>query len=189
MDVLFLGLREFGLLAAEFSLGLGELHVFAGAGAGTEIRSDSDLATMAKTLKRRFAGGVGGVVDGAAEAELDVALGGVLDDIACVGQGTGEAFEFGDYQCVAGTVCGKGLLKSRAFAVSSGETVVDVGQVVRDADRLEAGLLRDEVVCALCGDAGMLDQTRRHVSSVVFVSANRDSLSGRLCANLGSLNF
>ena len=77
---------------------------------------------------------VGGVVDGSAQAQLDVALGEVLDDVPGVGQGSGQAVELGDHQGVPGAARGQGLLQSGAFAVASGEPVVDVDQVVRDPE-------------------------------------------------------
>lgn len=152
----FLGLRQFGLLAAKLALGLGDLHAFAGAGAD-EV--GFEFGDHGQDVEEEFADGVGGVVDGSAEAELDVAFGEIFDDVAGVGQGAGETVEFGDHEGVAGAACGEGLLESRAFAVPSGETVVDVDQVLRDAEGLESGLLGTEVLL-VGGDAGVPDQVR-----------------------------
>ena len=87
-------------------------------------------------------------MDESAEAEFDVALGEALDDVAGVGQRSGEAVERGDGKGVAGAARGEGLLESGAFAVASGEPVVDVGQVVRGTEGLEACLL-GAVSCAV----------------------------------------
>jgi hypothetical protein len=48
------------------------------------------------------ADGVGGVVDGPADAELYIALGEVFDDVPRIRQGAGEPVEFGDDEGVAG---------------------------------------------------------------------------------------
>jgi hypothetical protein len=151
--VFFLGLGEFGLLSAELSLGLGDLHAFAGAGAGAD-EVGLEFGDHGQDVEEEFADGVGGVVDGSAEAELDVPLGEVLDDVACVGQRAGEPVQLGDHQGVADPAGGEGLLESGALAVSSGEAVVDVDQVVRDSERLEAGLLGAEVLL-VGGDSGV----------------------------------
>lgn len=78
---------------------------------------------------------------GSAEAEFDVALDEVLDDVACVGKGSDETVQLGDHEGVAGAAVGEGLLEPGAFTVSSGEAVVDVDQVMRDAEGLESCLL------------------------------------------------
>ena len=70
-EVFFLGLREFGLLAAEVSLGLGDLHAFAGSGAD-EV--GFEFGDHGQDVEEKLADRVGGVVDGSAEAEPDVAL-------------------------------------------------------------------------------------------------------------------
>jgi hypothetical protein len=155
-EVFFLGLRELGLLAAEPALGLGDLHAFAGSGAD-EV--GFEFGDHGQDVEEKLADGVGGVVDGPSKAELDVALGEVLDDVARVGQGTGEPVELGDHEGVAGPAGGEGLLESGAFAVPAGEAVVDVDQVVQDPECLEACLLRGEVLL-VGGDTGVPDQVR-----------------------------
>jgi hypothetical protein len=157
-EVFFLGLGELGVLAAELALGLGDLHAFAGAGAGAD-EVGFEFGDHGQDVEEELADGVGGVVDGSAEAELDVAFGEVFDDVACVGQGTGEAVKLGDHQGVAGAAGGEGLLESGAFAVPAGEAVVDVDQVVRHAEGLESRLLRGEILL-VGGDAGVPDQIR-----------------------------
>lgn len=79
-EVFFLGLGELELLAAEFALG--DLHAFAGAGAD-EV--GFEFGDHNQDVEEELADGNGRVVDGSAEAELDVALGEVFDDIPCVG--------------------------------------------------------------------------------------------------------
>ena len=61
----FLGGGELGLLAAELALVLGDLHAFAGAGAD-EI--GFEFGDHGQDVEEEFSDGVGGVVDGSAEA-------------------------------------------------------------------------------------------------------------------------
>lgn len=70
------------MLAAELALGLGDLHAFAGSGAD-EV--GFEFGDHREHVEEEFTDGAGGVVDGSAEAELDVAFGEVLDDVPCVG--------------------------------------------------------------------------------------------------------
>lgn len=155
--VLFLGGGgELWLLAVEPALGLGDLYAlprFSSDEIGFEFRDHG------KHIEQEPADVVGGVVDIVAEAELDVALGEVLDDVAGVGQEAGEAVELGDHQRVPGPACGQGLVESGAFAVPSGESVVDIDQIVGNAERLEPRLLGGEVLL-VGGDAGLPDQIR-----------------------------
>ena len=65
-EVFFLGRGELGLLAAELALGLGDLHAFAGAGAD-EV--GFEFGDHGQDVEEEFADGVGGVVDGSAEAD------------------------------------------------------------------------------------------------------------------------
>jgi hypothetical protein len=155
-EVFFLGGGELGLPAAQAALGLGDLHAFAGSCAD-EV--GFEFGDHGQDVEQESADGVGGVVDVSAEAELDVALGEVLDDVAGVGQGAGEAVELGDHQGVPGPACGQGLVQSGAFTVPAGEPVVDIDQLVGHAERLEPGLLGGEVLL-VGGDAGVPDQVR-----------------------------
>lgn len=136
-DVLFLAGGEPGLFAAEFSLGLGNLHAFAGT---DEV--GFEFGDRGQGIEEAFAGGVGGVVNGSSEAELDV---------ACVGKEAVEPVEFRDLEGVAGAVGGEGLLKFGSFAVPSGESVSDVDQAIRVVDELEvwvtAGGLTQRLWC------------------------------------------
>ena len=108
-------------------------------------------------VEKEFADGVCGVVDGSAEAQLDVALGEVLDDVTGIGQGMGEAVQRGDHQGVAGAADGQSLVESGAFAVPSSEPVVDIDRIVGNVERLEPRLLGGEVLL-VGGEAGLPDQ-------------------------------
>ena len=102
----FLGFGELGLFAAQPALGLGDLHAFAGAGAD-EV--GFEFGDHGQDVEQQPADGVGGVVDGSADAELHVAFGEVFDDVPRVGQGAGEPVELGDDEGVAGPAGGEGL--------------------------------------------------------------------------------
>lgn len=153
-EVLFLGGGELGLLAAQPALGLGDLHAFAGTGTD-EV--GFEFGNHGQDIEQQPADGVGGVVDGSAQAQLDVPLGEVLDDVPGIGQGTSEPVELGDHQGVPGPARGQGLCQSGTLAVPAGESVVDIDQVLGNAECLEACLLGAEVL-GVGGDAGVPNQ-------------------------------
>lgn len=70
---------EFGLFAAEPSFGLGDFHALASAKAREVGLEFSDHR---EDVEQQSTDGVGGVVDGAADVELDAAVGEVFDDVA-----------------------------------------------------------------------------------------------------------
>jgi len=76
-EVGFLSGAELGLLPAEPTFGAGDLHPFAGAHAG-EV--GLELGHHGQHVEQEPADGVGGVVDGAAEVELDLASGELVGD-------------------------------------------------------------------------------------------------------------
>jgi len=78
----FLLATELGLLAAEPSFGFGDGHPFTGTGPG-EV--GLELGDHGQDGEQQPADGVGGVVDRAAEVELDAAGGELVDDVAGVG--------------------------------------------------------------------------------------------------------
>ena len=142
-EVSFLAFAEFGLFAAEQAFGLGDLHAFAGAGAD-EVRFK--FGDHGQDVEKQPADGVGRVVDGSADAELDVPFGEVFDDVPRVGQGPGEPVEFGDGEGVAGSDGGQGLPQSRPFPVPARQPVVDVDAVFGDAEAGEAVPLRGQIL-------------------------------------------
>ena len=155
-EVLFLGGGELGLLAAQPALGLGDLHAFPGPRAnevGFELRDHG------QHVEQQAADRVCGVVDVPAQAQLDLALGEVLDDVPGIWQGAGQAIELGDHQGVPGPAGGQGLVEPGAFAVPAREPVVDIDQIIRHAECLESRLLGGEVLL-VGGDAGIPDQVR-----------------------------
>jgi hypothetical protein len=81
--VRFLARVEFGLAAAQPALGLRHAHALL---RRSRMRSDSNSATIARTLNSQSPDGIGRVVHRAADAELDLAIGQVLEDVARVRQ-------------------------------------------------------------------------------------------------------
>jgi len=139
----FLARAELGFFTAEPAFGFRDLHAFAGPGAdevGFEFRDHG------QDVEKQPAHGVGGVVDGSAEAELHLPLGEILDDVPGVRQGSGEAVEFGYDEGVAGADRCKGLAKTRPFLVSAGQTMVDVDPVFGDAQDSESVALGGKVL-------------------------------------------
>jgi hypothetical protein len=100
---------------------------------------------------------VGLVVHGAAEVELDLAAGEIVDDVARVGQRAGEPVELGHDERVAGAAGGERLAQAGTVAVGAGEAVVDVDALGGHAQRFEAGPLGGEVLF-VGGDARVADQ-------------------------------
>jgi hypothetical protein len=113
----FLAFAEFGLFAAEPAFGFGDLHAFAGSGAD-EV--GFEFGDHGQDVEEEPADGVGGVVDGAADAEFYFAFGEVLDDVPRVRQGTGEPVELRDDEGFAGPDGGKGLPQTRPLPVPAG---------------------------------------------------------------------
>jgi hypothetical protein len=137
----FLAFGEFGLFAAEPAFGFGDLHAFAGA---DEV--GFEFGDHGQDVEEQPADGVGGVMDGSADAELHVPFGEVFDDVPGVGQGPGEPVEFGDDEGVAVPDGGEGFPQSRSFPVPAGQAVVDVDQVFGDAEGGEAVPLGGQVL-------------------------------------------
>lgn len=117
-QVRLLGRLELGLLAAEPPLGLGHCHPFAGPGPG-EVRLE--LGDHREHGEQQPADRVVRVVDGAADVESDAAGGEFVDDVAGVGDGSGEPVELGDDQGVAGSAGGQCLAKAGPGSVGAGE--------------------------------------------------------------------
>jgi hypothetical protein len=95
-------------------------------------------------------------VHGAAEVQLDRALGELVGDRARVGERAGEPVELCHDERVPGAACGERLVQSGAFAVGACQAVVDVDALRGDAERLQAVALRGELLL-VGGDAGVAD--------------------------------
>jgi hypothetical protein len=107
-------------------------------------------------------------VQGAAEAELDVAVGELVNDVARVGQRAREAVEFGHDERVAGAAGGERFAQAGPVAAGAGEPVVDVDALRVDAKRLEAVALGGEVL-GVGRDARVADQQAGHTRESVPV--------------------
>ena len=117
---------------------------------------------MCRLLKIRPYDRVGRVVHGAAEVELDAALGEVIDNVPGVRQRSSEPVELRDNERVACAAGGERLAQARAVAVSAGQAVVDVHALRRYAERLQALALGGEVL-RVGGDACVADLQLGHV--------------------------
>src|SRR5271165_6938364 len=123
---------EFGLLAFELAFGAGDGHAFAGA---EPEQVDLEFGEGGQDVEEHLAEGVGGVVDGAAEGELDAAGDEGVADVAGVGDGAGEPVELRYDEGVAGADGGQRLVQAGSRATGASEALVEVDPVVRDAER------------------------------------------------------
>ncbi len=99
------------------------------------IRSASNSATMASTLNSSRPTGSVGSCTRAAEAELDLAAGQLVGDVARVGQRPREPVELSDYQRVAAARhAASASPQPRPVAIRAGQAVVDVDAVRLDAE-------------------------------------------------------
>lgn len=78
--------------------------------------------------------GPGGIIDGTAEVQRDLLNGQARCDGGGVGHRTGEAVEFGDDECVAGTAGGNGLIQAGAVTGAPTESMVCVDPILGDAE-------------------------------------------------------
>jgi hypothetical protein len=81
------------LFTAESAFGFRDLHAFACPGAD-EV--GFEFGDHGQDIEEESSDGVGGVMDGPADAELCVPFDEVFDDVQRIGQGPGEPVEFGD---------------------------------------------------------------------------------------------
>ena len=74
-------------------------------------------------------------MDRAAEAELDVTLGQLIEDVAGVGQRSGEPVQLGHHEGVARSAGGEGQSETWTVAVGAGQAVVEVNAVIAYSQR------------------------------------------------------
>ena len=153
----------------ELALGAGDGHAFAGA---EPEQVDFEFGEGGQDVEEHLAEGVGGVVDGAAEGELDAAGDQGVADMAGVGDGAGEPVELGHDEGVAGTDGGQGLVQAGTGAAGAGEALVEVDPVVRDAERGQGLALGGEVLQD-GGAPGVADEFA-HPGSVPFSPRSPD---------------
>jgi hypothetical protein len=122
--------RQLGLLAFELSLRASDGHALVGA---EPEQVDFEFGERSQDVEEHLAEGVGWVIDGAAEGELDTAADKGVADVAGVGDGAREAVELGHDEGVAGTDGGQGLVQTGPRAAGAGEALVEVDPIVRDA--------------------------------------------------------
>ncbi len=149
---------QLGLLAPQPALGLGDSHPLP----GTEPDEVAlELGHHGQHVEEKPTHRVRRVVDGAAQTELDLPPGEVLDDGPGVGQRPRQSVELGDDEGVAGATGGQRLAQARPLAVGAGQALVDLGPVSADAERGQSISLGGEILF-VSRDPGISDQQRIH---------------------------
>jgi hypothetical protein len=85
-------------------------------------------------------------VHGSADVELDSASGQIVDDVAGVGQGSGEPIELGHHQSVTVAADGECLAQSGSGSGGASEPVIDVDPFRFDAHAGQSITLGGEVL-------------------------------------------
>ena len=110
------------------------------------MRSDSNSATIARTLNSsRPTGSVGSWTE-PPRLSLTPARGELVDDVAGVRQRPGEPVELGDHERVASTARGECLAQPGPGAVGAGQAMVDVDPVRLNPECGEGVTLGGEVL-------------------------------------------
>ncbi len=130
------------------------------------MRSDSNSATMARTLKSsRPTGSVGSY--GPAQIETHLSNRESVGDRPCVRKGPCQPIELGDNQRVALSTGGQGLAQARPFAIGARESMVNVDPIGSHSERGQAVALGSEVL--LIGRySGVSDEERCHSAPPVM---------------------
>ena len=108
-------------------------------------------------IEEEPADGIGGVVDGASDAELHVLRSELVDDVFRVSEGTRQPVEFGNHQGVPASARGKGFPKTRSSSVGAREAVVGIDQGGSHAQSFQGVLLGREILF-VCGHACISNQ-------------------------------
>lgn len=97
-EVGFLAGAELRLPAALPTTGASHLHTLAGS---HPDEVGLEFGDHGQDVEQQPADGVGGIMDGSAEVELDLAGGELVSDVASIGEGAGEPIELGHHEGVA----------------------------------------------------------------------------------------
>lgn len=95
----FLRFGKLGLLPSQAALCLGKGHAFSGVDFDEVC---SELRNHCEEVEQESADEIGGVLDGAAPAQLDLGVSEVIGNVVGVPHGSGETVEFVDSRGVAG---------------------------------------------------------------------------------------
>ena len=131
-----LSVGEFGLLAAQFPLGAGNIHSLAGAQAD-EI--GFELGEGGEDIEEHLSHGIIRVVERPAEGQFHASFPKLVGDGARIWDGPCEAVEFRHDQRVAFAHGGEGLVEAGSGASGTGEAVIGVDAILGDA-QLQEGL-------------------------------------------------
>ena len=105
-----------------------------------------ELRDHGENVEKQPSDGVGRIVDGAAKAELDIAFGELVQDVASIRQRPCQPIQLGHHQCVAGSAGGQRQCQTGPVAVSAGQAVVDIDAIIADAERMQAVALGGEIL-------------------------------------------
>lgn len=82
-EMCFLRFGELGLLSAELALCLGDGDPLTGA---CSYQICLEFGDHGQNIEKKLTHGIGGITDGAADAEFDLAAGEFIDDVLCIAQ-------------------------------------------------------------------------------------------------------
>ena len=131
-EVRLLPRGELGLLATQPPFGPGDGHALPSPGPSEVGFKFSDHA---EGREQQPADRVCRVVHRATDVETHAAGGEFVNDVACVGNGPGEAVELCHDERVAAAAGGERLAQSGSVSVRAGQAVVDIDPLRVDAER------------------------------------------------------
>ena len=153
---------EFGLLAAQFPLGAGDVHALAGAHAD-EI--GLELGEGGEDIEEHLAHGIARVVECPARGQSHALFLKLIGNGAGIRDGPCQPVESRNDQRVPFTHGGEGLVEAGAGAGRAGETVIGVDAILGDTE-LQEGLPLGGQILPVGGTAGVSDERCRHGGSV-----------------------
>ena len=153
-----LSVGQFGLLAAQFPLGAGDSHAFAGAHAD-EI--GFELGEGGEDIEEHLSHGIVRVVERPAEGQFHAAFPKQVGDGAGIRDGPVQPVAFRHDRRVSLAHGGEGLVEAGAGAGGAGEAVIGVDAILGDA-QLQEGLALGGRTLPVGGTARVSDEGCRH---------------------------
>jgi hypothetical protein len=150
----FLAVVELGLLAAEMSFGLSDLHAL------SRPQPDEigfELSHHGKDIEEQPSDRIVGVVDGPAQVEAHLSDRQLVGNCPRIGKGTGQSIELRDDKGVALTTRGQGLTQTRPFTIGASQSVINVDPARSYSKSGESVALGSEVLL-ISGYPGVSDE-------------------------------